>query len=90
MRRLAAELGVTDRTIRSDITVLTAEHPLQTIRGHGGCVALPDWYRPNKNILSKEQQNVLLQMIHLANNDQARVLCEILDAYGSATRRESK
>lgn len=30
MQVLAAELGVTDRTIRNDILVLTAEYPLET------------------------------------------------------------
>lgn len=90
MRRLGIELGVTDRTIRSDITALTADHPLQTVRGNGGCVALPDWYHPLRNILSGEQQKVLLQMIELADQDQARVLREILDAYGSTRRRESR
>ncbi len=32
MQVLAAELGVTDRTIRNDILVLTAEYPLETSR----------------------------------------------------------
>ena len=32
MQVLAAELGVTDRTFRIDILVLTAEYPLETSR----------------------------------------------------------
>ena len=38
MGRLALELGVTRRTIRSDITALTIDYPLETQRGNGGCV----------------------------------------------------
>lgn len=38
MGRLALELGVTRRTIRSDITALTVDYPLETQRGNGGCV----------------------------------------------------
>ena len=38
MQVLAAELDVTDRTIRNDILVLTAEYPLETTRGNGGGV----------------------------------------------------
>ena len=40
MQVLAAELGVTDRTIRNDILVLTAEYPLETTRGNGGGVRI--------------------------------------------------
>ena len=52
MQVLAAELGVTDRTIRNDILVLTAEYPLETTRGNGGGVRIADWYHPHKNIFS--------------------------------------
>jgi predicted DNA-binding transcriptional regulator YafY len=55
MTRLATELGVTDRTIRTDITVLTCDYPLETVRGNGGGVHVADWYRPHRNILSHEQ-----------------------------------
>lgn len=83
MRMLADELGVSDRTIRTDISVLTVEHPLETVRGNGGCVKLADWYRPNRNILSQEQQHVLSQMIEKGDVHQVKVLSEILTAYGS-------
>lgn len=42
MQVLADELGVTDRTIRNDITILTDKYPLKTIRGVGGGVSIPD------------------------------------------------
>ena len=42
MGRLALELGVTRRTIRSDITALTVDYPLETQRGNGGCVKVAD------------------------------------------------
>lgn len=38
MQVLAAEFGVTDRTIRNDITILTAKYPLKVSRGIGGGV----------------------------------------------------
>lgn len=59
MQVLASELGVTDRTIRNDITILTAEYPLQTSCGIYGGVSLPDWFRLNKNLFSKEETTVL-------------------------------
>ena len=64
MQVLAAELGVTDRTIRNDILVLTAEYPLETTRGNGGGVRIADWYHPHKNIFSQDQISVLEQMMN--------------------------
>ena len=71
MQVLAAELGrVTDRTIRNDILVLTAEYPLETSRGNGGGVRIADWYHPHKNILSQEQISVLEQLMDKADDEQ--------------------
>ena len=71
MQVLAAELGVTDRTIRNDILVLTAEYPLETTRGNGGGVRIADWYHPHKNIFSQ------------ADDEQKKVLDQMLREYGS-------
>ena len=51
--QLARELGVTSRTIRSDVTALTSEYPIESVRGACGCVKLADWYWPHKYILSR-------------------------------------
>lgn len=83
MQVLAAELGVTDRTIRNDILVLTAEYPLETSRGNRGGVRIADWYHPHKNILSQEQISVLEQLMDKADDEQKRVLDQMLREYGS-------
>ncbi len=83
MQVLARELGVTDRTIRADILALTAEYPLETVRGNGGGVRIADWYHPHKNILSREQISVLEQLLPQADEEQKRVLDQMLREYGS-------
>lgn len=83
MQVLAAELGVTDRTIRNDILALTAEYPLETSRGNGGGVRIADWYHPHKNILTKEQISVLQQLMDKADENQQSVLNQMLREYGS-------
>lgn len=83
MQVLARELGVSDRTIRTDILALTAEYPLETIRGNGGGVRIADWYHPHKNILTVEQMTVLEQLMSQADDDQKRVLDQMLREYGS-------
>lgn len=90
MGRLALKLGVTRRTIRSDITALTVDYPLETQRGNGGCVKVADWYHPHRNILSCEQQRVLSELIGICDAHQAIVLGQILVEYGSSQHRAKK
>ena len=90
MGRLALELGVTRRTIRSDITALTVDCPLETQRGNGGCVKVADWYHPHRNILSCEQQRVLSELIGNCDAYQANVLRQMLTEYGSSQHRTMK
>lgn len=90
MGRLALELGVTRHTIRSDITALTVDYPLETQRGNGGCVKVADWYHPHRNILSCEQQRVLSELIGNCDAHQANVLRQMLTEYGSFQHRTMK
>lgn len=90
MQVLAAEFGVTDRTIRNDITILTAKYPLKTSRGVGGGVSVPDSFNPHKNILSMEQINVLEELIPKANEHQKTVIQQMLAAFGSSTYHPCK
>ena len=83
MGRLADELGVTIRTIHTDITVLTAEYPLETIRGRGGYVKVSDWYHPARHILSQEHQRVLLQLATKGDKYEQQIVLNILAEYGS-------
>ena len=89
MGRLALELGVTRRTIRSDITALTIDYPLETQQGKGGCVKVAQWYHPHRNILSGEQQRVLVEIMQTASEQQAQVLREMLLEYGSPKTRQT-
>ncbi len=68
---------------RNDILVLTAEYSLETSRGNGGGVRIADWYHPHKNILSQEQISVLEQLMDKADDEQKRVLDQMLREYGS-------
>ena len=83
MANLASEFGVSDRTIRTDITALTTEYPLETYRGNGGGVRVADWYHPHKNIFSRQQISILEQLMDSANDEQKIVLDQMLREYGS-------
>lgn len=80
MQVLAKEFGVTDRTIRNDITALTAKYPLQTSRGVGGGVFLPKSFYPHPIILPMEVIIVIKELIPMANKHQQEVLKNFLAA----------
>ena len=89
MTRLANELQVSTRTIRTDILALTADYPLETVMGRHGCVQVAEWYHPHRNILSAEQQTVLSQLMDSANEQQREVLAQMLLEYGSPKARQT-
>lgn len=89
IRSLAAELGICRRTVCTDIEILTTEFPIETVRGNGGCVKVADWYHPHRNILSAQQQRVLSELMESANEQQAKVLRELLLEYGSPKYRQT-
>ena len=88
MTRLAEELQVTTRTIRSDILALTVDYPLETVMGRNGCVRVAEWYHPHRNIFSQEQQTVLSQLMQSATEQQREVLRQMLVEYGSPKARQ--
>jgi len=60
---LAAEFGVTTRTIKTDIEELTLVYPLVTVRGrYGGGVKVEDWYHPGRKTLSPVQAQLLKKL----------------------------
>ena len=80
---LAAELGVTVRTISNDILVLTVDegYPINTEQGKGGGVYLTDYRHPHKHILSKKQIAVLTEIAGETDPERLEVIMGILKAY---------
>lgn len=82
-KKLALELSVNERTIRRDIVILMTEYPLISKMGRNGGVQIADWYHPHRNILTKNQRKVLIELAKTASEMQRRVLYEILSEYGA-------
>jgi len=68
---LARTFDVSERTIYTDITALSTDYPIQTVRGrYGGGVELASWFHPNASTLSPQQENLLRRLRPtLAGND---------------------
>ena len=82
--RLANELGVSKNTIYRDIEILAKEYPILARQGNNGGVTLTDSNHPHKNLFSREQQQVLTELLAFANKHQAEVVEGLLAAYGTA------
>lgn len=77
--RLASMFGVTMRTIRNDITVLSLRYPIQTVRGrYGGGVQLADWFWPQAKTLAFEQKELLQRVRSTLTGKDLTVLNSIL------------
>lgn len=72
IQNLASELGVSERTIRRDIDVLSETVPLYTQSGrYTGGVYLMDGYSMDRMYMSNEEIDILCK---LSNSDQAIIL----------------
>ena len=88
IKNLAWELGVSVRTIKNDILVLTAEYPIETVRGNGGCVRLNKNYHTYQNRLTQEQQELLISLMDTLNKPKADIIRDMLRAQGSIRNKE--
>ena len=59
---LAQEFGVSKRTIRYDIEILSCSYPIKTISGNGGGVKIEDWYHLNRKTLNPTQLELLTRL----------------------------
>jgi predicted DNA-binding transcriptional regulator YafY len=80
---LAHELGVSERTIRRDLLRLTLDegYHIDILPGNGGGVVFRSQSNPYKGILSREQIDVLTELIGFVSPRIAKILREILYAY---------
>jgi predicted DNA-binding transcriptional regulator YafY len=82
--------SVSEKTIRRDIRALMLEYPLESVSGNGGGICLPDWFYPDKNLLSKEEITVLEELIPKSNEYQSRILKQMLAKFGTNKYRPCK
>ena len=88
---LARELQVSVRTVKRDVGVLILDYPIIQICGSGGGLALPDWYHPHRNILSREQFRTLSEIKkQISDTRKSTVIVGILSEFASDYYRETK
>lgn len=79
---LAAEFGVSTRTIKLDIQDLMRFFPIETVRGrYGGGVKVLDWYHPTQSRLNQVQMALLIRLAKGLNHQDCIVLNSILTQF---------
>ena len=84
MQNLAAELGVSERTIRRDVEILTRSYPLETVCGrYGGGVRVADWYHLDRQRMSPKQTALLHRLAADLRGEDLEVMEQILLKFAS-------
>lgn len=84
MQNLAAELGVSERTIRRDVEILTRSYPLETVCGrYGGGVRVADWYHLDRQRMSPRQTALLRRLATGLQGEDLEVMEQILLKFAS-------
>ena len=84
MQNLAAELGVSERTIRRDVEILTRSYPLETVCGrYGGGVRVADWYHLDRQRMSPKQTALLRRLATGLQGEDLEVMEQILLKFAS-------
>lgn len=81
MENLAAEFGVTERTIRRDLALLSCSAPILTKTGPGGGVSVLPGYYYGRQYLKKDQEALLRDLLPGLQPEQQKVMQGILDSY---------
>ena len=84
MQNLAAEHGVSERTIRRDVEILTRSYPLETVCGrYGGGVRVADWYHLDRQRMSPKQTALLRRLAADLRGEDLEVMEQILLKFAS-------
>ena len=75
---LAALFGVTERTIRNDLTALSCSCPIQMVRGRYGGIQVDEGFRRDRQFLSSRQTALLKRLMEALEGDELKVMKSIL------------
>ena len=82
LENLAFEFGVSKRTIRYDIEILSLTYPIYTVQGNRGGIHVDENYRLGKSDLKKDQQELLERLLPNLNGKDATTMREIIKTFG--------
>ena len=88
IRELAIEFGVTERTVRSDVQILSCSYPIFTENWRGGGVrAMDGWYLTHR-YLHDDQEALLRSLLPKLELKEQEVMKQILAAFAKPRNKE--
>lgn len=81
LAELAGEFGVTTRTIKTDISVLSLSYPIYTVQGVSGGVFIEESYRLGNKYFSDTQTELLERLARGLCDDDKRTMESILKVF---------
>lgn len=85
---LAFEFGVSRRTIRYDIEMLTCSYPIYTTQGNGGGVHVVDGYRFGRKYMTEEQTELLERLAAKLTGEDFQTMQEIIKNFKQPRRKD--
>lgn len=90
VRNLASELGVSERTIRRDIEVLSYTEPIYTQTGrYGGGIYVVEGYSMDRMYITQEEEKVLHKLCVLARQ-QCLLTAQELNTFTNLIKNYTK
>ena len=71
---LAAEVGVSRRTVQTDVNALKKKHPIETVGGNGGGVRIPASYIPLLHVLTQKEITALHRVMAILQTNYPTVV----------------
>lgn len=78
---LARDLGVSVRTIRTDIEVLACTYPIYTVTGPQGGIYIDKRFKFGMIYMSSEQIDLLMRLNEELSDKDKKIMQSILDTY---------
>ena len=78
---LAFEFGVTTRTIKNDLLVLSCSYPIYTTQGNGGGVHVVDGYRLGRKYMTDKQTELLEKLASRLTGEDFQTMQSILKTF---------
>lgn len=90
IKNLAYEFGVSVRTIKYDIEILSCSAPIFTVQGNGGGIRVADGWYIGRRYLHKEQEELLRKLLTGLQPEEQKTVQSILDSFAIPKVKEAK
>lgn len=87
---LAHEFGVSIRTIKYDLEILSCSAPIFTMQGNGGGIRVADGWYIGRRYLHKDQEELLRGLLDGLQPEQQKTMQSILDSFAIPKVKEAK